>query len=92
MIVIITVQLSELQQRILKHFFACTEKTDTVSHISKEINSLQPAVFRSVNSLIKDNYLEKERKSGGEKIVKLTDKGAATAVLLGIKYDKAEHT
>jgi DNA-binding MarR family transcriptional regulator len=87
----ITEQLSELQQRILKHFFGCTEKTDTVSHISKEINSLQPAVFRSVDSLIKDGYLVKEKRSDGEKIVKLTDKGAATAVLLGIRHDKAEH-
>ncbi|PWU79205.1 MAG: hypothetical protein DLM72_18665 [Candidatus Nitrosopolaris wilkensis] len=83
-------QLSELQQRTLKHFFGCTERTDTVSHISKEINSLQPAVFRSVDSLIKDGCLVKETRCDG-KIVKLTDKGAASAVLLGIRHDKAEH-
>ncbi len=87
----ITGQLSDLQQRILKHFFRCSQKMDTVSHISKEINSLQPAVFRSVESLIKDGYMVKEKRSDGEKIVKLTDKGAATAVLLGIRHDKAEH-
>lgn len=87
----VTEQLSDLQQKILKHFFECTVKNDTVSHISKEINSLQPAVFRSINSLIKENYLVKEKRAAdGERIVKLTEKGAAAAILFNIPHSKAE--
>ena len=84
-------QLSSLQQKILKHFFECAAIEETVSHISKEINTLQPAVFRSINSLINEKYLIKERGgSGVEKVIKLTEKGSAAAVILGVKYDKFE--
>jgi hypothetical protein len=84
-------QLSSLQQKILKHFFECAAIEETVSHISKEINALQPAVFRSISSLINEKYLIKEKGgSGVEKVIKLTEKGSAAAVILGVKYDKFE--
>ena len=85
-------KLSILQQQILKHFFNCKQEMENVSHISKEVNALQPAVFRSIQSLIDDGYIVKESSSThGEKSVRLTDKGAATGLLLGASYDKVEN-
>ena len=69
-------ELGYLQQEILKHFFTCREKTETVSHISKQVKSLQPAVFRSIASLIKQGYLVKEKDiKNVEKYLRLTPKG-----------------
>jgi hypothetical protein len=85
-------QLSDLQQKILKHFFECPESNENISHISKEINALQPAVFRSIKSLIDNNYLMKHKEfTDGGKTVTLTEKGAAVAVLLGISYDQVKN-
>jgi DNA-binding MarR family transcriptional regulator len=79
-------QLSDLQQKILKHTIECTERNESVSHISKELNSLQPAVFRSIKSLIKEGYVKKETDyTGREKLLSLTGKGAGIAFLLAAK-------
>jgi DNA-binding MarR family transcriptional regulator len=88
-------QLSELQQKILKHFFECSSEKETVSHISKQINALQPAVFRSVSSLIRDKYVikkgGKDNTGGAEKVLSLTEKGAAAAALLGVSAEQLQN-
>jgi hypothetical protein len=84
------IELGELQQRILKHFFDCEgQQTETVSHLSRALGTAQPAVFKSVNLLIEQDYLIKDRKfRNGKKTLLVTDKGAAAAVVLGVSYDK----
>jgi hypothetical protein len=85
-------ELGELQKQILKHFFICKDnRPESVSHITKALRVLQPSVYRSVDLLIKEKYLLKEkefsRKSGQKYVEKdliVTGKGAAAAVLLGI--------
>jgi len=87
-----TQQLSDLQQKILKHTNECTEKNESVSHISKELGALQPAVFRSIESLIEKGYLKKERDyTGREKLLSLTEKGAAVGFLLADIRQKFWH-
>ena len=77
--------LGRLQQKILRHFFECKEKDESASHISRELDTLQPAVFRSIKSLISEGYLTKvEGYRGGEKLINLTPKGAADCTLLEI--------
>src|SRR5215211_6029767 len=84
-----TRQLSDLQQKILKHTIECTEKNESVSHISKELAALQPAVFRSIKSLIEEGYLKKERQyTEREKLLSLTEKGAAVAFFLAANQVK----
>jgi DNA-binding MarR family transcriptional regulator len=79
-------QLSNLQQKILKHIVECTHKNESVSHISRELNTLQPAVFRSVKSLIEEGYVKKEGDyTGRKKLLSLTEKGAAVSLLLADK-------
>jgi hypothetical protein len=88
-------ELGALQKQILRHFFLCKEnKPESVSHITKALRVLQPSVYRSVDLLIKEKYLLKEkefsRKSGQKYVEKdliVTGKGAAAAVLLGISND-----
>src|SRR5215216_6389143 len=84
-----TEQLSDLQQKILKHIVECAEKNESVSHISKELGALQPAVFRSIKSLIEEGYLQKEREyTEREKLLSLTEKGAAVAFLLAARHQE----
>jgi DNA-binding MarR family transcriptional regulator len=82
-------QLSDLQQKILKHVVECTDKNESVSHVSRELNTLQPAVFRSIKSLINEGYVKKEGDyTGNIKLLSLTEKGAAVAFLLAAKDQK----
>jgi len=84
-------ELGEVQQKILKHFFECGEKLENVSHISKALGILQPSIQRSVGELIRNHYLIKDTKySRGKKHLLVTDKGAATAIFLGISLDQLE--
>jgi hypothetical protein len=84
------ISLGDLQQRILKHFFECRDEIpESVNHIAHSLGVVQPAVFKSVNLLIKDNYLAKEREyKNGRKALIVTDKGAAASVTLGIPYEQ----
>jgi DNA-binding MarR family transcriptional regulator len=85
--------LSDLQQKILKHSIECKERNESVSHISRELNALQPAVFRSVDSLIEEGYVEKEKDyTGREKLLRLTEKGAAVGFLLAAKGQDLEQS
>lgn len=96
-----TVQkLGPLQQQILKHFFMCQRKVESINHISGSLGAKGPSVSRSVSSLIKEKYLavdrEKEsllkREAGSkffEKSLYVTDKGMLYSnVVLDIKYDQ----
>lgn len=84
-----TIELGEVQQKILRHFFDCKDKEpESVSHISKALGLLQPSIHRSVDYLIKEKYLIKEGQyTHGEKELILTGKGAAAAVILGISNE-----
>jgi DNA-binding MarR family transcriptional regulator len=88
-----TAELGELQQKILKHIFECTSKSENTSHIAKSLGLAQPTIFKSVQSLLKENYLESEQKAKRtEKTLTLTDKGAAAAVVtLGATFDQFEN-
>jgi hypothetical protein len=84
------IELGEVQQKILRHFFDCKDKEpETVSHISTKLGLLQPSVYRSVDLLVKEEYLIKEGKyaRGGKELI-VTEKGAAAAVLFGITNDQ----
>jgi hypothetical protein len=84
------VELGEVQQKILRHFFDCKDKQpESVSHISKSLRILQPSIYRSVDLLIKEHYLIKEGKyaRGGKELI-VTEKGAAAAMLLGTTNDQ----
>src|SRR5919112_2028207 len=88
-----TTELGELQQRILKHIFECTSKSENASHIAKSLGLAQPTVFKSIQPLLQENYLESKQKAKcTEKILTLTDKGAAVAVvILGVSFDQFEN-
>lgn len=81
--------LGELQQRIMKHFFECEDQIpESVNHIAHSLGVVQPAVFKSVNLLIRDKFLVKEPEfENGRKALVVTDKGAAASVVLGIPYE-----
>ena len=86
-----TKRLGELQQKILKHMFECTAETDNPNHIARELGIKQPTVYESVLLLMKDHYLKAEQKhKRGPKLLILTDKGAAAAVLLGIDINEIQ--
>lgn len=80
-------RLGGLKTKILKHMLTCHTKIESVSHISKEVNALQPDVFRSTKTMIQEGILIKQDSLiGQQKEVRLTEKGIAVAVLVGIKH------
>jgi DNA-binding MarR family transcriptional regulator len=86
-----TLKLGELQQKILKHIFECTSESENANHIAKSLGLAQPTVFKSIQSLLQENYLESQQKAKRtEKTLTLTGKGAAAAVLLGVTFDQFE--
>lgn len=88
----LTLELGDLQQKILKHLIECQDNGESVSNVSKELQTLQPAVFRSIKYLIDNGYLTKDKRyRRGEKLVSLTSKGAAAAVMLGTTYKQFEN-
>ena len=74
-------QLGELQQKILKHIFNCTADSENASHIAKALGLKQPTVYESIQSLIKDRFLQsiKQVHRRGERVLQVTHKGAVTA-------------
>jgi hypothetical protein len=102
-------KLGNLQQEILKHFFECkfiraigrlTQDHESVSHIARSLGRAQPTVFKSIQTLMKNNYLSsvkywslyeypiESRTTGGLRVIYPTDKGAAAAVMLGVSFDQ----
>lgn len=71
---------------------SCSSETETVSHISRNINALQPAVFVSTKTMTEKGILTKKGNSsrGAKKALILTDKGIAIAILAGIRHRKLE--
>jgi DNA-binding MarR family transcriptional regulator len=87
-----TIEMGELQQSILKHIFECKSKSENANHIAKSLGLAQPTVFKSIQLLLKENYLESQQSTKHtEKKLTLTDKGAAAAVLLGVTFDQFEN-
>jgi hypothetical protein len=86
-------QLGELQQKILKHIFDCTSESETVSHIAKVLGFRQPTVYESIQSLIENKFLEpkKQLHKRGKRVLQVTHKGAAAAVMLGIPFETLEN-
>ena len=86
-------QLGELQQKILKHIFNCTADSENASHIAKALGLKQPTVYESIQSLIKDRFLQsiKQVHRRGERVLQVTHKGAAAAVMLGIPFENLEN-
>jgi DNA-binding MarR family transcriptional regulator len=82
-------KLGELQQRILKHIFECTSKSENTNHIAKSLGLAQPTVLKSIQLLLQENYMESQQKAKRtKKMLTLTEKGAAAAVILGITNDE----
>jgi DNA-binding MarR family transcriptional regulator len=82
-------KIGELQQKILKHIFECTSESENANHIAKSLGLAQPTVLKSIQLLMQENYMESQQKSKRtEKMLTLTEKGAAAAVLLGISNDE----
>lgn len=86
-------QLGELQQKILKHIFNCTADSENVSHIAKALGLKQPTVYESIQSLVKEKFLRPKRQlhRRGERVIQVTHKGAAVAVMLGIPFENLEN-
>jgi predicted transcriptional regulator len=86
-----TKQLGDLQQKILKHIFECQSKTENATHIPKSLDLAQPTVRKSVESLIKEGYLNAtQRHKRAEKVLALTYIGAATVISLGVTFEQYE--
>ena len=78
--------LGDLQQKILKHVFECSSKAENTSHIAKSFGLAQPTVWKSIKSLIKEDYLkDTQQHKRAEKVLTLKDKGIASVIALGAK-------
>jgi predicted transcriptional regulator len=88
-----TAELGELQRRILKHIFECTSTSENANHIAKSLGLAQPTVFKSIQLLLQENYLESQQKAKRrEKTLTLTEKGAAAVVVtFGASFDEFEN-
>jgi DNA-binding Lrp family transcriptional regulator len=78
---------------------------ETVSHIAESLGCSQPTIFKSVKILLEHHYLDSIKcenrydgrlnlqnasKTGGVKILFVTAKGAAAAIVYGVNIDKLE--
>jgi len=69
----------------------CKSRTDNTTHIAKSIGFSQPTVRRSVESLIKQGYLNgRQEHKRAEKILGLTPIGAASVIALGVTFEEVE--
>jgi hypothetical protein len=74
----------------LNHFFQCESKRiEGINHISKAIDAKESSVSRSIDYLLDNKFLrvdpKRAREKGKkffEKLIYLTDKGAAYAVVM----------
>jgi DNA-binding MarR family transcriptional regulator len=85
-------QLGDLQKKILIHIFNCNSESENTFHIANSLGLKQPTVYESVKSLIENEFLQSKKQlhKRGEKILQVTHKGAAAAVMLGISFEKLE--
>jgi DNA-binding MarR family transcriptional regulator len=84
-------KLGDLQQKILKHIFTCKSKTENTTHIAKSLGLAQPTVRKSVESLIKEGYLNaRQEHKRAKKILGLTPTGAASVMALGVTFEEIE--
>jgi predicted transcriptional regulator len=79
-----TGELGELQSEILLHMVGCAAESETVNHIAKYLHRAQPTIFKSIKLLLESNYVMAQQKyKRGPKVLNLTDKGAAAAIIAG---------
>lgn len=77
-------KLGNLQERIIKHMVECRLESENTNHIGKALGLSQPTVFKSIQSLEKDNFIQtKQEFQRGKRTLTLTDKGAAVALFSG---------
>ncbi|HEY7570096.1 MAG TPA: LysR family transcriptional regulator [Nitrososphaeraceae archaeon] len=81
-------KLGSLQEKIIEHMVECPLESENTNHIGKALGLSQPAVFKSIQSLEKDNFiLTKQEIHRGKRTLTLTDKGAAAALFSGNEKD-----
>ena len=79
-----TGKLGELQREILFHMIECAGESETVNHIAKHLHRAQPTIFKSIKLLVEDNHVTSQQEyNRGPKVLDLTDKGAAAAIIAG---------
>jgi len=81
--------LGELQQKILIHLFERCNDVITGTYLAKEFKVKQPTIAKSVRALSKSRYVNIEKIESainGEKSLRLTDKGAAAAIIIGAAF------
>ena len=85
-----TKELGGLQKEVLTHMAGCTAESETVNHIAECLHRAQPTVFQSIKLLLRDNYLEarQPKHRRGPKVLSLTDKGSAAAIITGIDLNQ----
>jgi hypothetical protein len=80
-----TEELGELQKEILLHMVGCTAKSETVKHMAEHLNRAQPTIFKSMELLLEGNFVRAQQEyKRGPKVLTLTDKGAAAAIIAGV--------
>jgi hypothetical protein len=79
-----TGELGELQREILAHMVECEARSETVSHIAERLDRAQPTIFKSTELLLAGNYVRAQQEyKRGPKVLVLTEKGAAAAIIAG---------
>jgi DNA-binding PadR family transcriptional regulator len=77
-------KLGKLQKKIIGHMLECTSELENTNHIGKIFGLSQPAIFKSIRLLENENLVQtKQKYVRGRRILTLTDKGAAAALLSG---------
>ena len=69
-------KLGTLQKKIIEHMVNCTLESENTNHIGKALGLSQPTIFKSIQSLEKDKFIQTRQKyERGKRTLTLTDKG-----------------
>ena len=80
--------MGDLQKKILGHMLECTSELENTNHISKALGLAQPTIFKSIQLLEKEKYVQtRQENPHGIRTLKLTDKGVAAALVAGEEKD-----
>ncbi len=82
-------KLGTLQKKIIEHMVKCTLESENTNHIGKALGLSQPTIFKSIQSLEKDKFIQtRQEYERGKRTLTLTDKGAAVALFSGNEKGK----